>query len=220
MIKTELRGKREALIRLAALELSPAKRRKVLQDAARRIKRESQQNAKAQKAPAGGGWQQRKHGNKKMMRHIPALMSITPTANDVKLHWKNPVHSDMAARHHYGKPEHVTAAQLKRQRGQPAYDAPVTRGQAVKLRQLGYTVKQGKKKKTPSIKWITQNIKQGQAGLIIRILKEEAVKKEWEIPAPPRPWLDTRSKHNARILAQELKKVRKNDFSTSPGQSN
>ncbi|EGB1671349.1 phage virion morphogenesis protein [Escherichia coli] len=220
MIKTELRGKREALIRLAALELSPAKRRKVLQDAARRIKRESQQNARAQKAPAGGGWQQRKHGNKKMMRRIPALMSITPTADDVKLHWKNPVHSDMAARHHYGKPERVTAAQLKKQRGQPKYDAPVSRRQAIKLRQLGYVIPGGntwiirggkvqKKKSAPSVKWIMKNIKQGQAGLIIRILKEEAAKTEWEVPAVPRPWLDIRSKHNARILAQELKKVRK-----------
>ncbi|EEU9488954.1 hypothetical protein FQ034_06690 [Escherichia coli] len=209
VIRTDLRGQREALIRLAALELPPAKRRQVLQNAARRIKREAQQKARAQRTPDGRGWEKRQRGSKKMMRRIPALMSITPTSDDVKLHWKNPVHSDMAARHHYGKPEHVTAAQLKRQRGQPAYDAPVTRGQAVKLRQLGYTVKQGKKKKTPSIKWITQNIKQGQAGLIIRILKEEAAKKEWDIPAPPRPWLDTRSKHNARILAQELKKVRK-----------
>ncbi|HCM1923104.1 TPA: hypothetical protein N3A35_003834 [Salmonella enterica subsp. salamae serovar 16:m,t:e,n,x] len=209
MIKTELRGQREALIRLAALDLPPAKRRKALQNAARRIKREGQQNARAQKTPAGGGWEQRKRGNKKMMRRIPALMSITATADDAKLHWKNPVHSDMAARHHYGKPEHVTAAQLKKQRGQPNYDAPTSRRLAVKLRQLGYVIPCGKKKKTPSVKWITQNIKQGQAGLIIRILNDEAAKKEWEVPAPPRPWLDTRSKHNARILAQELKKVRK-----------
>lgn len=209
MIRTDLRGQREALIRLATLELPAAKRRQVLQNAARRIKREAQQNARAQRKPEGGGWEKRQRGSKKMMRRIPALMSITPTSDDVKMHWKNPVHADMAARHHYGKSEHVTAAQLKRQRGQPDYDAPVKRGMAVKLRQLGYMVKQGKKKITPSIKWITQNLKQGQAGLIIRILKAESAKKEWDIPVPPRPWLDTRSKHNARILAQELRKVRK-----------
>lgn len=209
MILTELQGARAAVIRLAALELPPAKRRKVLQDTARRIKREAQQNARAQRAPGGGSWEHRKRGNKKMMRRIPALMSITPTADDVKMFWRNRMHSDMAARHHYGKPEHMTADELKSKRGQPDYSAPITRAQAVKLRQLGYKINQGGKQKTPTIKWLRENIKQGQAGMIIRLLKGEVTKQSWDIPAPPRPWLDTRSKHNARILAQEIKKARK-----------
>jgi len=113
---------------------------------------------------------------------------------------------DKVARYHNdGGSERWDAAKAKRIYGDDQYQQPASKAQAKRLLQLGYKrkFKKGTKKtvlKRPTQKWITANMKNGQAGLIIDLLKGVKKESSWVIKTPKRSFMGA-----SRMEAERLK---------------
>jgi hypothetical protein len=187
-IKIDIFGHLDAQKRIELLKLPPRKRRQLLGGIGREIKRQSIRNLKAQRDVEGRPWAPRKRGNdRKLLRRLSRQVAANFTAPDfVEVGFKGAV----AFQQHEGVTQVMTAATMARQKGSDA-DAPATRKQAKELRNENYRVRVAgsKKWRKPSLSWITQNLKQKQAGLILRILREQAPKKAWITTVPGRAFL-------------------------------
>jgi hypothetical protein len=187
-IRINFAGHIDAQKRLELLKLPARKRRQILGGIGREIKRQSIRNLKAQRDVQGRPWAPRKRGNdRKLLRHLARQVQanfVTPDFVDVG--FKGAV----AYQQHEGVTQVMTGALMARQAGSDA-DAPATRKQAKELRNENYRVriKGSKKWRKPSLMWITQNLKQKQAGLILRILRDEQPKKAWITTVPGRAFL-------------------------------
>jgi len=106
---------------------------------------------------------------------------------------------------------------VKKRRGSPDYDAEATKAQARALLKEGFKRPVGKyrsgakkgqrKNRRVSQKWIMENMTLGQAGLILRLLRDEAEsKKAWELTVPARPFFGLR-KADATELSDRLIKT-------------
>ena len=90
--------------------------------------------------------------------------------------------------------------------------------QAKKLKDLGYTVANGKtkngkaKRRKPTLSEIRSTLSRAKASLIIRKLEEKnginlsRHLTQWIIPTEKRPFLDTREEENAKIILAEIQK--------------
>ncbi len=77
-----------------------------------------------------------------------------------------------------------------------------SKAQARKLRELGFK-RPGQRKRSyrsASLGWITSNLNYAQAGLLIKKLKDEPVKENWEIELPARPFLGPMPSNGSRPL--------------------
>jgi phage gpG-like protein len=188
-IKIDVFGALSIEKRLALLKLPPAKRRQLLGGIGREIKRQSIRNLKAQRDVEGRAWAPRKRGNdRKLLRRLSRQVAANFTTPDfVVVGFKGAV----AYQQHEGVTQVMNAAKMQREGDANNADSPATRKQAKALRDEGYTVKvKGTKKwRKPSLKWITENIQQKQAGLILRVLREQAPKKAWITSVPARSFL-------------------------------
>ncbi|MFC6977591.1 hypothetical protein [Microbulbifer taiwanensis] len=58
------------------------------------------------------------------------------------------------------------------------------------MKQEGYKVRMaGGRRKKPTMKWMLENLTLGQAGLILRQMRDEEPKKSWVIPLTDRSFL-------------------------------
>lgn len=199
-IKIDVFGALAIEKRLALLKLPPAKRRQLLSGIGRELKRQSIRNLKAQRDVEGRAWAPRKRGNdRKLLRHLSRQVAANFTTPDfVEVGFKGAV----AYQQHEGVTQVMNAGKMQREGGANSEDSPTTRKQAKALRDEGYKVKvKGTKKwRKPSLKWITENIKQKQAGLILRVLREQAPKKTWITTVPARSFLGaTQAQVNAFV---------------------
>lgn len=187
-IKIDIFGQLNIEKRLKLLQLPPAKRRQLLGGIGREIKRQSIRNLKAQRDVEGRPWAPRKRGNdRKLLRRLARQVQANFVTPDfVEVGFKGAV----AYQQHEGTTQVMTGALMARQAGSGA-DEPATRKQAKELRNENYRVrvKGSKKWRKPSLQWITQNLKQKQAGLILRILREQTPKKAWITTVPGRAFL-------------------------------
>ena len=189
-IKIDFLGHLDAQKRLALLTLSPRKRRQLLGGFGREIKRQSIRNLKAQRDIEGRPWAPRKRGNdRKLLRHLSRqVQANVVTAEFVQVGFRGSV----AYQQHEGVTKVMNAAAVAKEKGVTTnYDEPATKKQAKALRDEGYKVriKGSKKWRKPSLKWIQQNLKQQQAGLILKILRDETPKKSWITTVPGRAFL-------------------------------
>lgn len=181
-------GHLDAKKRVELLKLPPRKRRQLLGGFGREIKRQSIRNLKAQRDVEGRPWAPRKRGNdRKLLRRLARQVQanfVTPDFVDVGFK------GGVAFQQHEGVTQVMTGALMAREAGSGA-DEPATRKQAKELRNENYRVrvKGSKKWRKPSLQWITQNLKQKQAGLILRVLREQAPKKAWITTVPGRAFL-------------------------------
>lgn len=66
----------------------------------------------------------------------------------------------------------------------------IQRHQAKRLLDAGYKVRRkGKALLTPTIKWLTENIRQGQYRILLKVLEGSEGMDEWETKIPARPFL-------------------------------
>jgi len=183
----------EALKQLNLLTLSPNKRRQILRGAGRKVRRSSRDRIKAQKDLNGKTWQGRSNGRKKkMLKKLGKHIQVRTTANKVDVTFSGNNIGRIARAHQEGVSQTMTAKDAQKRYGTPDYKAPATRKQAKALRANGYKIRKsrGKGWKNPSLKWITQNLNSGQAGLILRILKgNQKGKSSWQLPLPKRSFL-------------------------------
>lgn len=202
MIRLEIRGGREAQRHLDLLRLTPGKRRTVLRSLGRIVRANTRKRLNSQTTLDGGAMEARSPNSKgkgRMLRGLAKRMLVDTEPNSVRVRWRS---GRVAYDQQYGKTEHMDAARMRRREGGVAlsYQDPATRRQAQRLLSLGYKIRRGAGWKRPAVKWITSNIKMGQAGRIIRILSNETPKEEWDITLPSRPFLGVTNPENRQLM--------------------
>lgn len=196
--KTEL----AVLETVKALSLPPKKRERILAKASKASVKQSKKNARAQKTPNGSPWEKRKSRRKgKMQSGISRYMTVTKvSASGATIGWKVAQSAKVAFIHHHGIDQKGSKAQSMKglKKNGVNSDSAATRTQAKRLRELDYKVfsrrlspkgRKGKLRKPP-LKWITENLSVGQAGLIIRILSDKSPLSRWDVPMPARPFAE------------------------------
>jgi hypothetical protein len=130
----------------------------------------------------------RRKDRKKMLSGLARNLKVTfQSATESKIGFSNGLMAYIAAKQQYGFTETVTAASLNRNaNANRSNSGMATRQQAAKLLSLGYLRRNGSR---PSIKWITQNMPMGQAGLLVRILRTDSPKSSWQTKLPARSFV-------------------------------
>lgn len=195
---------------LKALALPPAKRKRLLWRVAKNIEIQSKRNIRQQKTPEGRPWaprkKRRKGQKKKMLTGLQRLIVVSGRSdhNAAQITLKkgtylSGMHGAAIANIH-SKGKKVTQTKNGNTDNLNSASGYCTRKQAKRLRELGYTVwarrinpdASAKRRKRPTIAWMTKNLKQKEAGLLFRTLKEQAgitKKGSWIIETPPRKFM-------------------------------
>ncbi len=177
---------------LALLKLTPLKRRRVFRSAGRKVRRESRDRLKTQTDLRGKKWQARADGRKKrMLAKVARRVIVKTSTENAQVKFTNASTAKIANVHQQGIEQTMTASDMQRIHGTPDYRAPATRKQAKRLLAAGYKIRrsQGKGFKRPTIKWIVENLSQGKAGFVLRLLEESKPKRRWKLKTPQRSFL-------------------------------
>ena len=184
---------------IRALALPDRQKKQLYFQLARSVITESRQRTRAQRDVQGQAFAPRKNGNKKVLRKIlRTARVIKATPRGAVAGWNNGLTGRIATAQQHGIKERHTAASAARKNGTPDYSAPATTAQARALIDAGYKRYSGKfksgkkagqsKGKRVSAKWITENLTLGQAGLILRLLRDKEPKQSWQTVTPARPF--------------------------------
>ncbi|MBU6951002.1 phage virion morphogenesis protein [Hahella sp. HN01] len=214
-VKLEVGGHLKLKRQLALLKLPAAKRKRILGQIGRQVRTQSRKRLRSQTGLDGKPWEARKQGNKKMLRGLSKRLAVFPGADRVTITFKNTLVGRIARAQQEGVTEVMTRARMQQRHGQPDYAAPATRGQARQLREAGFTIPrgQGRGRKRPTLKWVTQNLTFGQAGAVLRALTDKPRQGRWLIPLPARSFLGA-TQHDIdafidRIFEQTFKQATK-----------
>ena len=199
--------------KLAMLALPPKKRIWILKTLGRWEKTNTRKRIQQQKDIHGKALQPKK-GKKRgkvMRRMAKGLTPYVRNADTLDLTWGNKLTARIAARHHLGQKQTMTKRQMQKRWGTPNYSAPCSKGQARKLRELGYPVarKSGKGRKKPSLKLLMATVSHGQAGHIIRELSNQPSVTAWDIPLVERQILGSKEREVTRQLITIFEQARK-----------
>ncbi|WP_020411001.1 phage virion morphogenesis protein [Hahella ganghwensis] len=215
-VKIEVGGQLAIQRQLDLLKLPPAKRKRLLGQIGRKVRTATRKRLRAQKGLDGQAWEARKgRGQRRMLRKLGRHLAVHSQSNRVDITFNNPLVGRIARQHQEGISEVMTSGRMRRIHGTPDYDAPASRSLARALRQEGFTIARhgGKGRKRPTLRWITEHLTQGQAGLILRQLQDKETKTRWEIPLPARSFLGaTQTEIDAmadHLIEQTLKQVRR-----------
>jgi len=207
------RDKLNFIEKMALLAMPPKKRVWILKTLGRWERKNTRQRISQQKDVRGKKLDPKQSKTKgKMLRRMgKGLEPYVRNANRLELTWKNRLTGRIAARHHQGQKQRITAAQMKKRWGTPDYDGPCTKAQARRLRELGYMVprKNGKGKKKPTLRYLTETVSNGRAGLIIKQLTNQQSKTAWDIPLAERQILGSREQDVNRQLIQIIEQARR-----------
>lgn len=190
--------------KLAMLAMPPKKRVWMLKTLGRWEKANTRKRIQQQKDIHGRAIEPRKRKKKgKIMRRM--AKGLTPYVRNAKtldLTWKNKLTGKIAARHYLGQKQKMTKRQMQKRWGTPDYSAPCSKGQARKLRELGYTVpRKGRKgRKKPSLRLLMTTVTHGQAGQIIREMSHQPTVSAWDIPLAERQILGSKERDVTRQL--------------------
>ncbi len=199
--------------KLAMLALPPKKRIWILKTLGRWEKANTRKRIQQQKDVRGQALAPKK-GKKRgkvMRRMAKGLTPYVRNANMLDLTWSNKLTAKIAARHHLGQKQKMTKRQMQKRWGTPNYSAPCSKGQARKLRELGYTVarKSGKGRKKPSLRLLMDTVTHGQAGQIIRELSNQPNVSAWDIPLAERQILGSKEREVTRQLIKIFEQAKK-----------
>lgn len=205
----------KAMNTLKLAQLTPAKKKRVLRRVGRAVIRDAKQNIRKQQDTRGRAFTKRKgRSRKKLLSRMARPLGEYVMNDRVRVdYFKNRGAGNIAYQQQHGESETWTADRLKkiRRKSESAdqYKEPATRQQARRLIDEGFTVrrKSGKGRKKPSIKWITDNLTQGQFGAIYRELSGEKPKRSWKIKPPERAFLGMSDNEAQKLLANEITKV-------------
>lgn len=209
----DVRGLLAAQERLQLLALPAAKRRRLLNNAAKRLRTPNRKRMRDQRNVDGSPYAPRKGGSKrKMMRGMgKGLQVVNLTPDQAVLGWKSRLVSRIASEHQAGATETMTPARLRRLGKTPDYAAPASRPQARALLKAGYQIRQGEAKKKrwkrPTLGWIVANLTNGQAGLILAKLEGGPKQNSWKIALPARAVLGAQAQDVREILSTVLQQT-------------
>ena len=189
MINTSVAGHLNMQQQMQLLMMPAAKRKRITGQVVRRVKSASRKRLRQQKSLDGSQWPGR-GSKRKMLGKLGRNLTTRYNAEQGVARFASITTGRIAYQQQHGVQEVFTPAKAKKRYGTPDYDAPATRRQARALKAAGYMVRRaGGRPYKPTIGWITENMKQGQAGLILRIMRDEQPATSWVIPLPARSFL-------------------------------
>ncbi len=211
----DVRGMLDVEAQLALLSLPPKLRIRLLNRVGLRIRTQWRKRVREQRDLNGNAFAPRKRKRKKgqkakMLSGLAAGVSVVRlTDAAAELGWGKRKTAIIAGAHNAGMTTRRTGAQMRGwTRNTPLM---ATAEQAKRLRRLGYKVKAGKSKRgatrwlRPSVDWITDNLKYNQAGLLIRLLKQEQPgPTAWEIELPKREFFGVANQQEVSELVAYL----------------
>lgn len=101
----------------------------------------------------------------------------------------------------------MTAARMRSQGKTPDYAGSATRRQARALLKAGYQIRHDKRWKRPTLGWIVENLKSGQAGLILALLEDQTKEQSWKIDLPARDALGADPRDIREIVGTVLQQT-------------
>ena len=183
---------------LDLLKLPKATRRRLLYRTAKKVISDSKKRVRQQVDLSGRPFEERKRkkkGSRKMLAKLARELQVVNNSSvEALIGFKRRSSARIAAKQQHGHTETVTAAQLSRGGAGGHYDKPATRKQAIALREAGFKVKKanGKGTKSPTLKWVQNNFTIGQAGFVLKQLRQwsgEKIKTSWQTTLPARAFL-------------------------------
>lgn len=200
------RSSRRLRDQLSQLALPPKKRRQLLARIGREAAKVSRANIRKLKAPDGSAYEPIKAKRKPPhIKRMAKRLRSKADANSATLFFVGSHAGIVPPRIHFGDQETGRAPRRKSQqvrtsdkgkKKEPFTDVTLplcTRWQAIELHHLGYAVlsQRGKRQRyrRPSARWIQEHIGMAKAGVMIRMMRDEPVKKSWSIKTPARPLL-------------------------------
>lgn len=178
---------------IQVLAMTSSERKRLNREMVREVKKNSRKRLRKQRNLDGSPWASRKGGGrKKMLRRLSKHMFEYSTPNEGVVKFRGNV-GKVAKEQQEGLPTRMTAQKVAKQYGKPDYDAPATRRQAKQLKQAGFKRPRvgGQGYSRATIRWITENMNQGQAGVVLRKLEDTESKQSWDIELPARSFLGT-----------------------------
>jgi len=223
MLSLKVEGADVVIANLAAIK-SPNLRKKIFNQAARQLIKSAKERIRQQVdldgKPFGDYSLKTNHSRprrrgRKMLARIVKNLSVSDL-NDfgVTVGWRNSFESTIAGKQQFGfkqvfKKSYLSVELDGSRKERDYYQLQATRRQAKALLDAGYKVKsKGKALKTPSIKWITQNLTIAKAGLILRVLRGS--KDQWETNLPARSFLGISNEDLqllVDVISQEIEKT-------------
>jgi hypothetical protein len=186
---------------------SPDIRRKLLTTLARKVIDYSQGHAEAQTDISGQSYPPHKRGRtRKMLTRLARRLKITSLLDtEAIIGFNNAMEGIIGYRQQYGFKQKHTAGELTglspfEGRISLSSTAPATRKQAKSLLAAGYkTRKAGQAYRTPTIKWIMENLSIKQAGLILRLIRGTPTD-SWITTLPPRSFLGVTEAEKTELI--------------------
>ncbi len=200
-----------ASTQLALLKMPANKRRRILKTLGRYEKALARKRITSQTTVEGSKFEARANGKKgRMLKRLgKTLEPFVKSANLLELKHKASLTGRIAALHQEGGSEKMTANRMARIHGKPDYSAPCSRSQAKALVAEGYKVKKAKGEgyRKATISEVMGAMNQGQASLILRLLRDKPRKQRWDIPVAARPFLGDSTDNVQRQLLSIIEKI-------------
>ncbi|MDI5830198.1 hypothetical protein [Shewanella xiamenensis] len=196
---------------LALLKLPSAKRIRILKTLGRYERALARKRIRTQTTVDGGQFEARANGKKgRMLKRLgKTLEPFVKNANRLELKHKAALTGSIAALHQDGGSEQMSASRMARIHGTPDYNAPCSRSQAKALSAEGYKVRKAKGNgyRRASLNEIMATLSQGQAGVILRSMRDKPNKQRWEIPVAARPFLGDSADNVQRQLVSIIEQI-------------
>lgn len=210
-LDTDPRGRLRLREQLYLVSMSRRTRRNITRRMGRSVIKDARTNLRQQRTVYGRSMEERKDTRKrhKILRRMgKGLKPFSRGADRVDVTWSNGQTAKIADRHQRGVAEPWNPAKARKVYGVPDYQKPATRAQAKALKAAGYKLRVQKKKgkgcllRRVPIKWIMENLSRGQAGLILRILRDNTTrgKQGWEVKPAARPFLGPKPGTEGKFL--------------------
>jgi hypothetical protein len=205
MLTLESKGGAGLVKQIAALNMPANRRKRWHTKMGRQVIKSARQNIKAQRTVDGQGFKASVNG-KRVLRKIARGKNLKVFAgpNTAKVTWPNALVGKIARAQQEGHKEQYTPGRMKREQGESDYDTQATAAQAKALIKAGYKLHKGKyksgknkggsKTRRVSQAWIRENMTLGQAGLVLRMLRDNPGKQSWETEVPERPFFGLNGK--------------------------
>ncbi len=187
-------------------------RRVVMRVLAKKILANSKKRITAQTDLQGQAFTPRriKKRGKMIVKMRDQLVIRSVTDSEAEIGYYKPFTGMIAARHQYGMTMTVHKADFIRQRLRQEHNrpdarhTPATREQATALLTLGFKIRSPSGGwKTPTKKWITENLTIARAGLIIKELRGQA-HESWQVVIPLRSFLGISRDEQQRLLNETM----------------
>lgn len=189
-------------------------RRRLLFRTAKKVIRDSKKRVRKQVDLNGQPFQkrQRKSRRKMLSGLVKFLKVINNNSTFAEIGFSSATTAQIAAEHQHGATTTVRVTDFSD--SNTSRDAPATRRQAKALREAGFKVNSanGKRKKSPSLKWVTENMKVGQAGAALRYLRDKGEaesKQSWTTVLPARSFLGATATEILKYIDQIFKDMKR-----------